>query len=300
MHESLVYDSTELMNIDRVRYFHAFAQTGSLVKASEILHISQPALSKALKLLEMELGFKLIEPDGRGVRLTAKGMMFQEETRSLLSQWLLVTEKVRQKETVAPTSIGTFEVFSTYYLQTLTDAIDLKSLKIYEYTPGKLEDAILKGIVDLGITYLPISRSGLNYIEVTKIRMGLYGSKSWSNKPFEELSFVTPISPVEGIPSKMTGLDGWPEHKFPREISYNVTLMESALQLCRQGSCVAYLPSFVTRIHNEQVLSKYQLYELECPIPIKERMQSVYLIYKNQSTESKTHQRIIKTLSSLS
>ncbi len=54
------------MDIDRVRYFNVFAETGSLVKASEILHISQPALSKALRLLAVEVGAKLLESDGRG------------------------------------------------------------------------------------------------------------------------------------------------------------------------------------------------------------------------------------------
>jgi len=72
------------MNIDRVRYFSVFAETGSLVSASEILRISQPALSKALKVLESEVNLKLVESDGRGLRLTESGKRFRDQTNPLL------------------------------------------------------------------------------------------------------------------------------------------------------------------------------------------------------------------------
>ena len=65
------------MDIDRVRYFLTFVDTGSLVKASEVLHVSQPALSKALKVLEVEVGLKLLEADGRGLKLTESGKRFR-------------------------------------------------------------------------------------------------------------------------------------------------------------------------------------------------------------------------------
>jgi DNA-binding transcriptional LysR family regulator len=58
------------MNMDRVRYFCVVANCGSLVKALEILRISQPALSKAVRVLEEEVGLKLLEREGRRLRLT--------------------------------------------------------------------------------------------------------------------------------------------------------------------------------------------------------------------------------------
>ena len=81
------------MDIDRVRYFNTFAETGSLVRASEILHVSQPALSKALKTLEGEVGLRLLESDGRGLKLTEAGKRFRDETRPLLTEWINVSKK---------------------------------------------------------------------------------------------------------------------------------------------------------------------------------------------------------------
>lgn len=85
------------MDIDRVRYFNIFADTGSLVKASEILHISQPALSKAIKVLESEVGLQLVEADGRGLKLTQAGQRLREESSALLAHWLDLPKKFTSK-----------------------------------------------------------------------------------------------------------------------------------------------------------------------------------------------------------
>ena len=284
------------MDIDRIRYFNVFAETGSLVRASEVLHISQPALSKALKLLESEIGMKLIEQDGRGLKLTAAGQALRNETKNLLSQWLQVGEKIRHQEIIEPTRIGTFEVFSTYFLKHLADTTDFRNLKLFELRPGKMEEALLRNEIDIGITYLPIPKAGLDLTEVTKVKMAVYGRKELINKPLHELPFAVPLDPVEGAPTKVTGLDGWPDHKIPRKISYRVTLMESALELCRRGHAVAYMPSFVVDAHNEMLLAEYRLHEIPSPIPMKERLQPVYLVHRANHEDSKLHRQIAKAL----
>lgn len=286
------------MDIDRVRYFHVFAETGSLVKASEVLHISQPALSKALKLLEQEVGVKLLEAEGRGLRLTKSGQALLKETYSLLEQWQQVADKVKLGEITTPTKIGTFEVFSTYFLRRMNEHVELTSLELHEYGPAKLEQAILDGVVDIGITYLPIPKSGIEFTEVTKVKMGVYGLKKMLNIPFDEIPFVVP-TPGEGIPTKVTGQDGWPDHKFKRLIKYRVGMMESAMELCREGLCIAYLPSFVVEIHNQMILPEYRLVELPCPIPSKERQQGVFLVQRAHSNESKLYRQIAKSLRTL-
>ena len=287
------------MDIDRVRYFHTFAETGSLVKASEILHISQPALSKALRLLEQEVGVSLIEAEGRGLRLTEQGHNFKAETAPLLAAWSQVPEKMRQGTAAIPTRIGSFEVFTTYFLSVLTKHTQLESLELHEYDPGRLEQAVSDGHVDVGITYTPIPKAGIDFIEATKIKMGAFGLKKFKNTAVKDLPFVVPLGPSEGTPSKVLGLDGWPEHKFQRNIKYRVTMMESAMELCREGHAVAYLPEFIVRLHNEKVLPEYRLTELTIPVNQKERLQPVFLIKKTQSQELALHREIAKGLRSL-
>ncbi len=49
------------MDTGRLRYFCAVARTGSLRRAAELVKVSPPALSKAIKLLESECGVRLID-----------------------------------------------------------------------------------------------------------------------------------------------------------------------------------------------------------------------------------------------
>ncbi len=287
------------MDIDRVRYFQVFSQTGSLVRASEILHISQPALSKALKLLEKEVGLPLLESDGRGLKLTPEGEEFRVLSAPLLEQWMKLPKLVTEKEAIAPTRIGSFEVFTTHFLKRLMTFVKLDSLEIHELTPGKLEEAIAAGKVDVGITYHPIPKKGVDFLEVGKIKMGIFGLKSFNEISWKEYPFAVPLSPSEGTPSKVMGLDGWPENKFERITRYQVTMMESALELCRQGLAVAYLPSFVVDIHNEHVLSQFKLVELDGPVPLKERKQSVFVIQKSGRAESALIRNVAKALRNL-
>lgn len=288
------------MDIDRVRYFHVFADTGSLVRASEVLHISQPALSKALKLLESEIGIKLVETDGRGLKLSEAGKKFRSETSALLDNWLRIPEKIKSSENWTPTRIGSFEVFTTYFLGYMSDSINLENLEVYELGPGKLEEAIANGSVDIGITYVPVPKVGVEFLEVSKISMGVFGiPKKFSNVDFPHLPFVIPLLPSEGTPSKVIGLDGWPDHRFERKIKYRVTMMGSALELCRKGLSVAYLPRFIVDLHNKSVLPEFRLSEFKSPIPVKERSQSVFIIYKKGSTEVSLHRQIAKCLRSL-
>jgi DNA-binding transcriptional LysR family regulator len=288
------------MDIDRVRYFHVFAETGSLVRASEVLHISQPALSKALRLLEAEVGMELLQPDGRGLKLTDAGRNFQKETSGLLRLWLDLPKKLQDAETWTPTKIGSFEVFTTYFLGHLIKYVELDSLEIHEFGPGRLEQALASEHVDIGITYIPVPRAGVEFTEVTKIKMGVFGrGDDFKALEFSDLPFVTPLLPAGGTPSKVMGLDGWPDHRFERKVNYRVTMMESALELCRKGQCVAYLPEFVVHLHNENVKPECRLHEIKSPLPQKDRLQSVFLVNRKGSQETSLHRQMAKCLRSL-
>lgn len=288
------------MDINRVRYFHVFCEAGSLVRASEILLISQPALSKALKLLETESGMKLLEAEGRGLRLSKAGEIFKQQTAPLLKQWLELPSKLHGEASAAPTRIGSFEVFTTYFLNRLMQYVTLENLEVHEFSPGNLEKAIVEKIVDFGITYSPIPKAGVEFIELTKVRMGVFGVlKKYKDYKFTDLPFAIPLMPTEGTPSKVMGLDGWPDHKIARKVKFRVTLMESAMELCRRGHAVAYLPDFVVQLYNETSKSEFQLAEIPSPVNKKESLQSVFLVRPQQGLESSLERQVAKALRQL-
>lgn len=66
------------MNIAQIRYFVTAAQVQNLSKAAELLHLSQPALSKSISKLEEELGTPLFIRSGKRIELNEQGKHFLE------------------------------------------------------------------------------------------------------------------------------------------------------------------------------------------------------------------------------
>jgi DNA-binding transcriptional LysR family regulator len=69
----------------QLRYFVAVAETLNFRRAAEQLHVAQPALSKAIRQLEEQLGVQLFERTTRSVDLTTVGELFLDRARQALS-----------------------------------------------------------------------------------------------------------------------------------------------------------------------------------------------------------------------
>ena len=67
--------------------FHAVSRLGSVSRAASELHLTQPAVSIQLKLLEESAGAPLLEKEGRGVRLTAAGELMADYAARILDLW---------------------------------------------------------------------------------------------------------------------------------------------------------------------------------------------------------------------
>ncbi len=74
------------MELRHLRYFVAVASHGSFNRAAEILHLTQPALSRQVKDLEEELGVTLLVRGSNSVKLTEAGELFYEEAREVLAR----------------------------------------------------------------------------------------------------------------------------------------------------------------------------------------------------------------------
>jgi DNA-binding transcriptional LysR family regulator len=69
-----------------VRYWVAVAEEGNITRAAERLHLSQPALSTAVRTLEAQLGVALLDRSDRVLRLTPAGELLLAEGRGLLRE----------------------------------------------------------------------------------------------------------------------------------------------------------------------------------------------------------------------
>lgn len=72
-----------MISWERLRVFASVAEHGSITSAAEALHITGPAVSQHVRKLEREARCRLVEPDGRGIRLTPAGRLLAATARSV-------------------------------------------------------------------------------------------------------------------------------------------------------------------------------------------------------------------------
>ena len=75
------------MTLNQLRTFLAVAETGSVRAAAHDLVVTQAAVSASLAALQKSLGVTLLEPDGRGLRLTAAGQAYAGYVRGCWACW---------------------------------------------------------------------------------------------------------------------------------------------------------------------------------------------------------------------
>ena len=81
------------MEIRSLRYFLAVAREENMTRAAEILHVTQPTLSKQLKSLEEELGKKLFTRHSFSIRLTDEGILLRNRAEDLIR----MADKIEQE-----------------------------------------------------------------------------------------------------------------------------------------------------------------------------------------------------------
>lgn len=290
------------MNLRRLEYFQVLGQLGNIHRASEMLNVTPPALSKAMRVLEDELETKLWQRSGRKIILTDAGRRLLLRAPALIDELKNLRESIQAKKgSDCSVRIATFEVFSTYFLSFL-DRLNWNThkLELHEVLPGELERTVVDGAVDYGITYLPIPHADLDFIKVANIEMGVFTRKgAFANVPQPELPFVVPICPLQGAPTRVRGLDGWPEDAYRRKVLHQVTLLESALELCRQGRVAGYFPKFIVEEHNARVKENYQLERRRSPYGGRVCRADVFMVKRKSEDESPIFRQLARALRSL-
>ncbi|MBB5775210.1 LysR family transcriptional regulator [Nonomuraea jabiensis] len=94
------------VHLRELRYFVAVAEELNVTRASERLFVSQPALSKQLRVLERQLGFRLFERVHSGVVLTRQGEALLPVVRDLLERWTSGVESARAAAPAGTLVIG--------------------------------------------------------------------------------------------------------------------------------------------------------------------------------------------------
>ena len=145
------------MEIRNLRYFLAVAREENMTRAAELLHVTQPTLSKALKSLEEELGKKLFVRKSFSIRLTDEGMLLRDRAEDLIS----MADKIEQEFTALSDITGGdlyLGLAESYQIRFL--AREISRLKAsypglsYHITSGDTEqvtEKLDKGLLDFAV-----------------------------------------------------------------------------------------------------------------------------------------------------
>jgi LysR family nitrogen assimilation transcriptional regulator len=147
------------MDIKQLSYFVRVAELGSFTRASAVLDIAQPALSRQVRLLEVELRQNLLVRNGRGITLTEAGKVLLEHSRGVLHQMERLREELsRVRGSLAgrvaiglpPTLSRILAVpITREFRRLLPDA----TLSINEGLSKKMQESLLTGQLDIALLY---------------------------------------------------------------------------------------------------------------------------------------------------
>lgn len=153
----------------QLRAFVAVAQTLNFARASERLHLSQPALSLAIKALEDSLGGRLLARTTRQVRLTAEGAVMFPQALQLLADWDNARERLHQRFTLerGHVTIAAMPSFAANVLPPLLRDFRRRfphvEMSVHDVIQERVVEMVENGRVEIGLGFEPEAHSALAF-----------------------------------------------------------------------------------------------------------------------------------------
>jgi LysR family carnitine catabolism transcriptional activator len=180
------------MNISlrQLRAFVTLAGCKSFAEASELLHLSQPALSVSIKNMEQAAGGRLFSRSTRSMELSPEGRDFLPTARRLLADWEQAFDDLGRafslqqgKVSIAVMPSFAMNQFPTALLAFRKQYPDI-NVTIEDVVMESVIDAVREGHVDLGITFEPEQLDGVAFQPLFKDRFiaVVAGSSSLASK----------------------------------------------------------------------------------------------------------------------
>jgi LysR family transcriptional regulator, nitrogen assimilation regulatory protein len=147
------------MDLKQLSYFVRVAELGSFTRASIALDIAQPALSRQVRMLEVELRQNLLVRNGRGVTLTEAGKLLLEHSRGVLHQVERLREELsRVRGTLSgrvvvgmPPSLS--KVLTVPATRAFRSRMPDAALSISEGLSVTMQEALISGRMDIALLY---------------------------------------------------------------------------------------------------------------------------------------------------
>lgn len=234
------------MELRVLRYFLMAAREENMTKAAELLHVTQPTLSRQIMQLEEELGCKLFRRSNHSIYLTEEGMLLRKRAQDMIALEERTAREFRnlQEEIAGEITIGSGE---TRGVSEITDVMakfqkeySLVRYEIYTANADDIKERLDRGLVDFGLLMEPVDISRYNFLRLKqKERWGIVvrDDSPLAGKErvtAEDLLSVPLISVKRTLVKKE--LEGWFGELYDQvQIAAIYNLVNNGLEMVRSG-----------------------------------------------------------------
>jgi LysR family nitrogen assimilation transcriptional regulator len=149
------------VDLKQLEYFVRVAELGSFTKASMVLSVTQPTLSRYVRQLEVELRHNLFNRNGRGISLTEQGSLFLAHAKGILEQCDRAQQQLAHTDGAPigrvviglPPVVGC--ILTTHLVGTFRKQFPNASLAIIEGKSWSIQEWLVLGRIDIGVWYSP-------------------------------------------------------------------------------------------------------------------------------------------------
>lgn len=266
-----------------IRYFVVVSETLNVTRASEIIGISQPALSYSIKRLEGELGGELLIRLKNGIQLTKLGEAFKVRARSLLNEW-------QQAQNLANPELGltqgsySFAIHPSVALCTVAaflPSIQKKfpqlSIKCIHGLSREMTEKVISWEADFGLVVNPIQHPDLVIIKLYTDEVAIFHAGITQGS----LIYDEQLTQSQYILKKLN-------NKIKFSSTINTSNLEVLAELAAMGLGYGVLPARVAARHaNLQRLKGAPIFKDE-----------ICLVYRPEKHANPVSQHIIQAIKS--
>ena len=161
------------MEIRVLRYFLTVVQEGGINRAANVLHITQPTLSRQLSQLEEEIGIKLFHRGTRKITLTNEGILLRRRAEEILAlvdrtekELIEQEELVEGRIVIGCGELAAMQIFSEI-IESFHKKYPLVSYDIFTANADLVKEQMEKGLIDIGVLLEPIDMEKFDFIRLT-------------------------------------------------------------------------------------------------------------------------------------
>lgn len=232
------------MELRVLRYFLVVAREENITKAANLLHLTQPTLSRQLMQLEDELGVKLFQRSKHSIILTEDGLRLKRRAQEIVS----LAEKTKielshkEDELVGEIGIGCGETQNMTFLSEkmylFRGLHPLVSFQIYSAIADDIKERMEHGLLDIGLLTEPVDISRYDFLRMEKKeRWGVLVAPNSllfekENVSARDLTGIPLLLP--GRPSVQHELSSWFGERFEQiEVAATYNLVTNAANMVR-------------------------------------------------------------------